>query len=173
MAKPKKKSDAPLQWTLQGVFVAMVRVKSETLGLVVTQVGSDWNALALETPGEDPSSILESHAHQVVGRFSGVTEAFDACLAYAEKWKIGKRATECGCEEIKKPDSVKCDCGFHIVGSTDCSSPVTMVCVCPRCAREPDDAFHSSDEHQMEAEEWHLTIRERHADWRAYVPVLP
>ena len=43
-----------------------------------------------------------------------------------------------------------------------------MVCACSRCAREPEDEkFHSSDAHQMDANERHWQIRGRAADWRA------
>jgi hypothetical protein len=58
-----------------------------------------------------------------------------------------------------------CDCKFP--RTVECAEPVTMTCACRRCAREPDDAFHSSDAHQLEVERYHLLIRERPADWRA------
>jgi hypothetical protein len=61
-----------------------------------------------------------------------------------------------------------CDGGL-LIGQpcTDCAEPVTMVCACRRCAREPEDEkFHSCDAHQMEAEERHWQIRGRPADWR-------
>jgi len=53
-----------------------------------------------------------------------------------------------------------------------CLEPVAFVCVCPRCAREPDDAFHTSHAHRSLTEKWHQRVRERPADWRS-VPILP
>ena len=61
--------------------------------------------------------------------------------------------------------NVFCDCESPRI--VECVKPVTMVCVCPRCWREPDDAFHSSDEHQLLVEEHHRIIRGLPADWRA------
>ena len=60
---------------------------------------------------------------------------------------------------------VFCDCAFP--RTVECAEPVTVVCVCPRCAREPEDAFHASDEHRLKVEGHHLLIRERPAEWMA------
>ena len=61
-----------------------------------------------------------------------------------------------------------CDC--EVPRTVECTLQPTMVCVCPRCAREPEDAFFASDQHQLQVEVWHLKIRERPAVWQPFAP---
>lgn len=57
-----------------------------------------------------------------------------------------------------------CDC---IMPRTEpCPAKVTMVRMCMRCAHEPDDAFHSSDEHVELVNVKHWRVRGRPPQWR-------
>jgi hypothetical protein len=115
----------PLRWQAQGSFTAFVLAKDgKKLVFVVTESSAKWSAIALETEGNNIDAALASHAHQLLGEFDTVSEAFTACETYAEKWRAGKRADPCGCEEIETP--VKIDAEFeeapvvaHVEGKTE------------------------------------------------------
>jgi hypothetical protein len=94
---------AALRWNSQANFTALVRAGNQKLGFSVVQTDRDWTAIAIETTGDDVSAVLDAHAHQVVGKFENVSDAFDACEDYASKWRIGERADGCECEEITPP----------------------------------------------------------------------
>lgn len=86
----------------------MVIIKDEPkkLVFVATETVGKWSAVALETEGEDINAALDAHAHQLIGEFETVSEAFAACETYAAEWRKGKRADECECEEINVPVSM-------------------------------------------------------------------
>jgi hypothetical protein len=105
----------PLRWQAQGSFTSFVLVEDEPkkLVFVVTESSSKWSAIALETEGNNIDAALASHAHQLLGEFDSVSEAFAACETYAAEWRAGKRADPCGCEEIETPaEPVKIDAEF-------------------------------------------------------------
>lgn len=115
----------PLRWHAQGSFTAFIREGSKKLVFVVSQTDK-WAVIALETDGDDVAAVLASHAHQNLGDFDTVSEAFAVCETYAANWRAGKRTDPCECEEIEAPaKSIEIDAEFeepvaaHVEGKTD------------------------------------------------------
>jgi len=104
-----------LRWQAQGSFTAFVLAKDgKKLVFVVTESSAKWSAIALETEGDNIDAALASHAHQLLGEFDSLSEAFTACDTYVAEWRAGKRADPCECEEIETPaEPVKIDAEFE------------------------------------------------------------
>jgi hypothetical protein len=96
-----------VRWHVQFQSLAFTRVGALRLVCAVQMQAPDkWNALAVETSGVDPASVLDNHAHELLGEFETEDEAKQAGERYAAEWrrKARSRATmvsePCDCDTI-------------------------------------------------------------------------
>lgn len=132
------------------------------------------NPLAVEC-----ECALCSHEEQNYRYHSCLAHRMEASAAHKSEhgatptlWKVYEmpRATEASPPPAEELSGPCCD------GSPDgkrCQYPLIWQCTCRRCARERDasEKFHACEAHKGAATDRHRQIRERQADWAAYLPV--
>lgn len=99
---PAKQEKPALTWAFQAGLTGVLEASGKTLALQIIGTGKRWAVIAIETAGTDATSILDSHAHKVLGDFSSIPEAIGVSEAYALKWSAGERLEECACEDIQE-----------------------------------------------------------------------
>lgn len=95
-----------LGWTTMTVLTLVVQSRDLHCAVFVQEVPGvlgEWSVFAVETPGKDPASVLDAHAHKIVGTFRGLTVAIDRAERYAKAWQRvrEKMKAPCGCKEIE------------------------------------------------------------------------
>jgi len=68
-----------------------------------------WFALAFEGPRDaSPFTLLDDHAHRLIGEFANPAAAQRAGEGFAKRWLRGVKIDECRCLDIgKKRDAVR------------------------------------------------------------------
>lgn len=95
-----------LEWRPTGGVAALVyNERGRKLMLMVTAVGTEWMAVALETPDEDQKSleqVFDNHAHASIAENVSLETAMTVSAAYAEAWVAGDQEAmeRCKCIEI-------------------------------------------------------------------------
>jgi hypothetical protein len=100
-------------WTTTTNYLRAVEGKKAMLGLIVQPIeneyGAYWSASAIATPyvpGDGIGglkSVLDNHAHKIIGDFPTLAKAKAACEAVAAEWKETEEVGDlCGCPEIGK-----------------------------------------------------------------------
>lgn len=109
----KKKAVPPLEvndWRVEAQFIKSWVVGARRLGVAVAHLYDAWAVMAFETASETAAieTLLDDHAHKVVGRYEGPTEAFAAAESFGAAWVKKFKATAMpprGCDEISEAKS--------------------------------------------------------------------
>lgn len=96
-----------LKWAMTGSFFAAAERPSDgmRLGIFVGSFAAGkWSAFALETKDTtSAASVLNSHAHEIVGEYSDPPGAFKGATDYVAAWMKRTPAELCRCPDIGKP----------------------------------------------------------------------
>lgn len=87
------------------MFNIGIRMKKRTLVVMIMPIVGRWECAAVETASsaETVGDVFEEHGHKVLGSFTDMQKAVDACEGYARKWVKGQQKIEaCECKEIAK-----------------------------------------------------------------------
>jgi hypothetical protein len=101
----KKPKPAPIEWMQQVQYLALVRAAKRKLVIGYHLHEGVWFALALETDGDDVTSVLASHGHKVLGKFKTQDAARLACEKFAKNWCGLPGMSKCECGPILPPPS--------------------------------------------------------------------
>lgn len=103
MAKTKP-AKVPDGWRPVAGFMLFRTVGNRRLQVGVTQdVNGKWMMLALEGPvGGSAQSVLDDHAHKIIGARADLAQAIFAAELYAKRWTPGS-SPDCTCEDIASP----------------------------------------------------------------------
>ena len=111
---PHPETTYQVQWTLFFQHMAHVQWKGKKLGLAITQVGPNYQLLAIETDGKTETEVLDSHAHEYLGKFATVEKAQRRAEKYARAWIKRQREADalvelekCVCGPIRKKTTKK------------------------------------------------------------------
>lgn len=107
MKKTKRDVPPPIRWITQALLVSAVNRGGKTLAFSLNLSPEDkWVLLVIETPTPDLGqihSLLENHAHQVVGQYKTLQDAMVGAGLYLDEWWAGRVALDrCECKEIRK-----------------------------------------------------------------------
>lgn len=91
------------KWVLVGSWTRMAtRSDGMTLAVLVSSSPFGWTVIGLETAETEINTILDAHAHSVVGHYETPTEALLEAEKYQDAWLSSViLAPPCPCEEIE------------------------------------------------------------------------